>query len=233
MTTPPNLASDAFAGAAAAYARFRPPYPRVLLRELVAQAGVQPDGRLLDLACGPGRVALDLAAAFASVWAIDLDPGMIEAGRSQAAERGIGNISWLTGRAEDLAAPNGAFDLITIGEAFHRLDQRAIAERALTWLRPGGCLATLGTEGVLDGREPWQRAAAAVARRWMAVAFPGGWGAALPGAVTGQDGVERLLREAGFVDVGSRSFGEPRDWSFDQIVGYLEFDLGLLPQGAG
>lgn len=222
MTTPPNLTPDAFAGAASAYARFRPPYPKALLDDLVRSSRSPADGWLLDLACGPGRVALDLAGSFGAVWAIDLDAGMIEVGRDLAAGRSIGNVRWFTGRAEDLAAPAEAFDLITVGEAFHRLDQRAVARQALTWLKPGGCLATLGTAGVLDGRETWQAIAAAVARRWMAVAFPQGWGASLPGAVTGQDQVEQLLRDEGFVDVASRSFGEPRDWTFEQIVGYLQ-----------
>ena len=39
------------------------------------------------------------------------------------------------GRGVD-ASPE-SFELITIGEAFHRLDQRLIAERAMEWLAPG------------------------------------------------------------------------------------------------
>jgi SAM-dependent methyltransferase len=177
---------------------------------------------LLDLACGPGRLALDLASAFDEVWAIDLEPEMIEVGRRLAAERGVGNVRWQVGRAEDLAAPAGGFDLITIGEAFHRLDQRVVAAKAFAWLRPGGRLATMGVEGILGGREPWQALAAGVARRWMARAFPRGWGAARDGAVVEIDAVEHLLREAGFVEVATRQFSQPHAWSLDQIVGYLE-----------
>jgi SAM-dependent methyltransferase len=222
MTIHPNLLPDAFAGTAAAYARFRPPYPKALLSDLLARAGVPPEGRLLDLACGPGRVALDLAGSFATVWAIDLEPEMIEVGRREAARRDIDNVTWLAGRAEDLAAPAAMFDLTTVGEAFHRLDQTLIADKAMSWLKPGGRLATLGGEGLLDGREPWQAIVAEVARRWMARAFPAGWGVARAGAVVGRRGVERLLRSAGFIDVGSRSFSEPRDWTFEDVLGYLQ-----------
>src|SRR5215469_11576045 len=44
---------------------------------------------LLDLACGPGRVTLDLAASFEHVHAIDLEAEMIEVGRREAARRGV------------------------------------------------------------------------------------------------------------------------------------------------
>lgn len=222
MTEPPNLLPGAFAGTAAAYARFRPPYPTTLLGDLLARAGVAPRARLLDLACGPGRVALDLAASFESVWAIDLEPEMVAVGQQQAARRGVENVTWFVGRAEDLAAPTGAFDLITIGEAFHRLDQAVVAQAALGWLKPGGCLATLGSEGILAGLEAWQVAVAEVAQRWMARAFPGGWAVARPGAEVGPGSQARVLRAAGFIDVTEQTFHQPRDWSFAEIIGYLE-----------
>ncbi len=222
MTTPSNLLPGAFAGAAAAYARHRPPYPEALLGELMARVVTRPGGALLDLACGPGRVALDLAAGFETVWAVDLEPEMVEVGRREAARRGVGDITWIVGRAEDLAAPPGAFDLITIGEAFHRLDQTLVAQKALGWLGPGGGLATLGSEGMLAGRGAWQAVVAQVAQRWTARAFPGGWGVARAGAEVGPGAYERVLRRAGFIDVESRSFEEPRDWTFEEIIGYLQ-----------
>jgi SAM-dependent methyltransferase len=222
MSTPPNLLPDAFAGAAVAYARYRPPYPKPLLDDLLARAASPPDGDLLDLACGPGRVVLDLAARFQTVWAVDLEPEMIEVGKQAATERGLPNINWFVGRAEDLGAPPNAFDLITIGEAFHRLDQALVTRQALGWLKPGGCLATLGGDGLLDGRETWQITVAQVAKRWMAQAFPGGWGVARDGAELGPGSQARVLRRAGFIDVTERSFHEPRDWTFEEIVGYLQ-----------
>lgn len=222
MTTPANLSPRAFAGAARAYARYRPPYPRTLLDDLLTKAAVSPGARLLDLACGPGRLALDLADRFAEVWAIDLEPEMIEVGQALAAERSVGNVRWRVGPAEELAVPAASFDLITIGEAFHRLDQRVVATKALGWLRPGGRLATLGVEGILSGREPWQALAADVALRWMAKAFPEGWGEARPGSARTIGEVECLLGGTGFTEVESRSFAEPREWSLDSILGYLE-----------
>ena len=222
MATPPNLRPDAFVGTAVAYARYRPPYPKRLLSDLLARAAVTPHGGLLDLACGPGRVALDLAASFETVWAIDLEPEMIEVGRQEATRRGVGNITWFVGRAEDLAAPQGAFELIAIGEAFHRLDQALVVKKALTWLKPGGCLATLGSEGILAGREAWQTEVTQLARRWTDRALPEGWGVARPGAELGPGSEARVLRAAGFLEVTERWFHEPHDWTFEEIIGYLQ-----------
>jgi SAM-dependent methyltransferase len=221
MITYANLRPDAFSGTAAAYLRYRPPYPKALLDDLVANAGAPAPAVLLDLACGPGRVALDLAKSFDRVCAIDLEPEMIDVGRQEASRRGIGHITWLVGRAEDVELAPSSVDLITVGEAFHRLDQAVILARALDWLKPGGCFATLGTEGILAGREPWQKIVAEVALRWMSRAFPSGWAHGQPGADLGPGPEQRVMREAGFTDIESRSFQEPRDWSVEEIVGYL------------
>jgi SAM-dependent methyltransferase len=231
MDTFRNLQADAFAGTAAAYLRYRPPYPRALLADLVVVARLSKAPVLLDLACGPGRVALDLARHFERVWAIDLEPEMIATGREEAARRGIRNVCWLKGRAEAAAVAANSVDLITIGEAFHRLDQAVIVERAQAWLKPGGCIATLGTDGLLAGGEPWKELVGAVARRWMQLAYPGGWAKGRAGAALGPEGVERLLNGAGFVDVQRRLFEQLRTWSFEEIVGYMK-STSVCAEGA-
>ena len=50
---------------------------------------------------------------------------------------------------------------------------------------------------------------------------PSGSAQARPGAELGVNGSERALQRAGFAEVQSHTFVEPRDWSFDEIVGYL------------
>jgi len=218
---PANLAPDAFAGTAAAYARYREPYPRTLLDDLIERAGVPDGAALLDLATGPGRLALDLAKSFRTVVAVDLEPEMIALGRELAERRGIDNVSWRVGRAEAVDAEPATFDLITIGEAFHRLDRPVIASKALIWLKPGGCLATLGPDGTFAGADAWQLTVTAVRERWIAKAFPRGGGGAALGGFEAPDSRQELLRDAGFVDVEERTFPVTRIWTLDEIVGYL------------
>jgi SAM-dependent methyltransferase len=176
-------------------------------------------------------VTLDLAASFEHVHAIDLETEMIEVGRREAARRGVRNVEWRVGRAEEASIAAESVDLITKGEAFHRLDQVAIIENALDWLKPCGCIAILGTYSILAGGEAWKETVRAVARHWMTRAFPAGWADARPGAAVRPDAFKLLLLGAGFTDVEIRSFAEPRDWTFDEIVGYLR-STSVCSEGA-
>jgi SAM-dependent methyltransferase len=221
-TDAPNLRPDAFAGTAEAYALYRPPYPKALLDDLLRAAGVPRDGRVLDLACGPGRIAFGLAGDVGQVLAVDLEPQMIEVGRREAARRGLANIEWRVGPAEDLDAPPAAFDLVAIGEAFHRLDQPLIARKALTWLKPGAGLATMGSRGILRGPEPWQQLATEIAQHWTAKAFPAGWAVSRAGSDAGPQSEADVLCDAGFGGPLERQVSHPHAWSFEAVLGYFQ-----------
>jgi len=80
-----NLRPDAFSGTAQADPRYRPRYPRVLLDDLLARAAPTPHAALPDLACGPARVALDLASEFDAIVAIDPPKRSLATRISQAA----------------------------------------------------------------------------------------------------------------------------------------------------
>jgi len=221
MSDPRNVRPDAFVGTAEAYARWRPPYPAALLDWLVHEAPQTPTPRLLDLATGPGRMALALAGRFAEVWALDLEPEMIAVARAAAAEGGIGNVRWSVGPAEAFEAPEGRFDLITVGEAFHRLDQPLIAAKARGWLRPGGVFATMGGGAILNSWGDWQRAAVEVARRWTAKRFPNGWAQSRPGVDPAHEAHIRVVEAAGFRLVADRRFAVRHAWTFEAVLGYL------------
>ena len=212
---------NAFLGTAEYYLKYRLPYPEALRLDLMARINLGQEGRLLDLASGPGRIALALASWFKEVWAIDLEPEMIEVGRDEAARRGIANVRWSVGRAEDLQAPDGSFDLITIGEAFHRLDQPVVARHCLRWLKPGGGLADMGVYTILSAKEPWERIVTDIVNRWTGrdVSVP-------PAGVKGADEIgpkhdEGVLRDAGFLEVASHSFVVRQRWNANSILGYL------------
>jgi SAM-dependent methyltransferase len=110
-----------FAGTAAYYARYRPGYPPELLERLAEAAGLDGTGRLLDLGCGPGPLAVPLAPRFEEVVAVDVEPEML-------AQLPPG-IRTVLGRAEDGDESWGAFRLVTIGRAFHWMDGPVVMER--------------------------------------------------------------------------------------------------------
>ena len=218
---PPDFPADAFAGTATYYAKYRPPYPPALIADLLQRAQIAPSGRLLDLASGPGRIAIPLAGHFREVWAVDLEPEMIAVGEQEARQRGATNIRWITGKAEELVAEPDSFDSITIGDAFHRLDQQLIAARCRQWLRPDCCLAILGCSIVTNGTAPWQRAVADTVRHWRNLSLPEGKPSGAPRPGKGVDHNAAVLRDAGFAEVAGYGFAHPHEWTIETIIGHL------------
>src|SRR4051794_18302383 len=96
-----------FANAAAYYDGFRAPYAPEALAWVVDALRLGAKDRVLDLGCGPGKLAIPLSCVAGEVVAVDSGPEMLAEGRRLAGERGAGRIRWIEGRAEDLAADVG------------------------------------------------------------------------------------------------------------------------------
>lgn len=114
-------------------------------RRLVEHAGLPPDARVLDVACGRGAVLFPAAQAVGaqgSVVGIDLAEGMLTETGREAADRGLVNIEIRRMDAEHLEFPNASFDAILCGFAIFFFPQveRAMAEFRRT-LKPGGRIA--------------------------------------------------------------------------------------------
>ena len=78
-----------YRGTAPYYARGRPPYSRALPVTLAAELGLDGAGRLLDVGCGPGVLAIELAGRFAEAIGLDPDADMLaEAARPHVAADG-------------------------------------------------------------------------------------------------------------------------------------------------
>jgi len=210
----PAFPADAFTGTAQYYVRYRVPYPQELIDDLKKRAGITGHGILLDLACGPGRVALRMSSCFREVWAIDLEPEMVDVGRDEAKRRGVNNVRWMKGKAEDVKAPLESFELITIGEAFHRLDQKVISTRALQWLLPGHFLSTMGGSSMWSGKEPWQRIVVEKTRKWTNRKKAASHiDTDRPKPDRSLEQMNSVLQDAGFEDIKVYSFVHHNVWS--------------------
>ena len=226
---------DLYRGTAHDYDRYRVPYPRSLIDDLAERTGASGAagrGRLLDLACGTGQVTFALASRFGEVWAVDQEPDMTSLVAQKARAAGLGHIQVLTSTAEDLPAPDSSFDLVAIGNAFHRLPRAAVAASALRWLRPGQFLALLYSgDNPWQGEAPWQRAMAQVVGFWMARS--GGRERIPPGYE--QDRRERpdrlVLAEAGFELLGAHQFPAGHAWTTETLTG-LVFSTSVLSRAA-
>jgi SAM-dependent methyltransferase len=216
----PRFRKDLFQGTAEYYDRFRPPYPAVLLDELRDRVRLGPRSRLLDLACGTGQIAFALAQDVAEVWAVDQEPESVEFGQGKAQRLGLSGIRWMAAAAEDVAL-EGPFDLVAIGNAFHRLDRDTVARRLVPHLTDCGCVALLWSGTPWLGDRPWQGVLHETLERWRDAVdardrVPEGWEAAMV-----RDPNERVLRRAGLSYEGLFGFSVAECWSVESLIGFV------------
>ncbi|MGW3564308.1 class I SAM-dependent methyltransferase [Streptomyces sp. NPDC000941] len=130
-----------FSGTAAYYQRGRLPYAPGLADALAEALQLDGRGRLIDVGCGPGIVALSLARLFHEVVGVDPDSGMIDEAGREAALAGVADKTrWVRARAEELPAGLGTFTVATFAQSFHWMDRDLVAATIRGMLRPGGAL---------------------------------------------------------------------------------------------
>jgi SAM-dependent methyltransferase len=98
-----------------------------ILRLIREAARVGSGSKVLDVACGPGLVALHLAEAGGQVAGLDITPAMLEKARELQRERGLVNLSWDLGRADALPYADACFDAVVTRFSFHHLTDPAKA----------------------------------------------------------------------------------------------------------
>jgi len=175
---------DAAARYGGSFERATTPFIAPLLDALAVAEGM----RLLDLACGTGRLAAQAASRGARVVGVDFAAGMLAQARGRAA-------SLVRGDAERLSFSAGAFDAVAINFGVHHFPYplRALCEVRRV-LRPGGRL----------GFTIWESPEINPVQRLVfdAVRAIGGSAPQLPpppgGGVTDAAACNRLLHRAGF-----------------------------------
>lgn len=224
---------DLYQGTAGYYDRFRVPYPPDLIDDLADRAGADGAGRLLDLACGTGQLGFALHARFAEVWAVDQEPEMIAVVRDKARAAGLTRFRALACAFEDLQASAGSFDLVAVGNAFHRLPRDAVAASTCRWLQPGGFLALAWGGSPHEGEAPWQRTLGATMDRWKTQVQAHGRVPADYARVRRERPDFAILRDAGFEIVGRHQFAAVRDWTAETLAGYVMSTSVLSPVALG
>lgn len=230
MEPQPRFRRDLYRGTAPFYDRYRPAYPLALFDDLCERLPVSGQGRLLDLGCGTGQIAVPLAGRFAGVVAVDQEAESVAYGRAKAGTAGDDGIRWVTGAAETVDVGSG-FELVAVGNAFHRLDRPVVAERMASWVRPGGGVALLWSDMPWQGDAPWQRALTELIVAWMTRTgsierIPPGWSEAMA-----RQPHEAVLASAGFDYVGRFEFRRDERWTAASLVGYL-YSTSILNQDA-
>jgi len=129
-----------FGVAAGDYATHRLGHPEETYRRLAALGVGHPGQGLADLGTGTGAAARVFAAAGARVVGVDPSSALLAEAARLAATDGLA-VTWRQGVAEATGLPSGAFDAVTVAQAWHWFDRPRAAAEARRLLRPAGVLA--------------------------------------------------------------------------------------------
>jgi SAM-dependent methyltransferase len=123
------------------YAAYRPGLPTSFYRRIDAITRIG-GSRSLDLATGPGTVALELGALGGSVVGIDISAEQIATAERVAKERNLEDmVHFRIASAENTGLDASSFDLVTAGQCWHWFDGGAVLAEVQRVLRPGAVLA--------------------------------------------------------------------------------------------
>jgi demethylmenaquinone methyltransferase/2-methoxy-6-polyprenyl-1,4-benzoquinol methylase len=133
-------------------------------RRVTALAARPQDAEVLDVAAGPGNVAVELVARGAShVTALDLSYNML----AEGAHRGYERISWVNGDAQRLPFPDASFDAVTISFGLRNVPDPELALREFARVLRAG-----GRAVVCEFADPTWGPFRAVYRRYLVGALP-------------------------------------------------------------
>jgi len=123
------------------YAAYRPGFPASFYQRIDAIARIR-ESRSLDLATGPGTIALELGALGSSVVGIDTSAEQIATAKRVSKERNLEDkVHFRIASAENTGLEASSFDLVTAGQCWHWFDSGAAMVEIQRVLRPGGVLA--------------------------------------------------------------------------------------------
>lgn len=169
---------------------------------LLALAGPQPGQQVLEIGCGGGGLAVELARRVmpgGSVLALDIAGPMLSAARARAAAAGLTNLTFRQADAQTAPLPKAAFDLALshFGIMFFADPVAAFANIRRS-LRPGGRLVFV-CFGRAD-RNLWFKIPSTVAAKRFGAPPEPAPGAPGPGAFADIARVTGLMQAAGFTD---------------------------------
>jgi len=102
------------------------------LNRMLEMSGVTPDDTVLDVACGPGLVAMAFASRAAYVRGIDITPAMIERARELARQKNIQNVSFEEGDMSSLPFGDETFAVVVTRYSLHHFQEPATVLNEMT-----------------------------------------------------------------------------------------------------
>lgn len=113
------------------------PFPHELAQRIVAAAPVGRESAVLDLAGGPGDLALALARASENVSMLELSRGLLGAAVRRARAQGLA-LTPILDSCNRLVHRDERYDVVTISQALHWMDDVMVCRGLCRCLRPDG-----------------------------------------------------------------------------------------------
>lgn len=201
-----------FTGTAWHYARYRPGYPESFFVDVVARFRLDGTGRLLDLGCGTGQLAVPLARHVSEALGVDPEPEMLVEAGNRARELGVTNVSWAQGSSNDLPGDFGRFTLVTMGRSFHWMDRERVLTALDGMVEGDGGVVMANDSCLVRPVTAWQRAIGELQARFLPAD-------ALPSSSPGSS--ESILSRSPFPNVHRVVHEFTREWTVDAVIGYL------------
>jgi SAM-dependent methyltransferase len=139
-----------FDRAAEHYDAVRPVYPRAVVDDLVAIAGLTPGRSVLEIGCGTGQLTVELARRGLDVTAVELGPSLARLARRNLASFPHARVVVGAFEDHDVHEP---VDAVVAALSFHWLPPDMRVARSAAALRPAGALALVEVSHVAGGTD--------------------------------------------------------------------------------
>ena len=213
---------DVFSGTAWFYARYRPNYPDEVIDLLRKKFKLSNRSRVLDLGCGTGQIAFQIAKYVSEVIAVDPQEDMLKEGQKLADTRRMSNIKWILGESGDIpriSSHINGIDLTVIARSFHWMDREQTLKDLYKITKADGGIAIISDSGPRDGPLiPWKETIDQRIKKWLGEERKAGTQGTYSHPTKRH---ETILQESEFRDIEFTEFNVERSWSIDQIIGYI------------
>jgi SAM-dependent methyltransferase len=214
---------ERLAGSVWYQSHYEPRFPAEVVRHLVRSLSLDGDGRLLDIDCGTGELALRLADWFEGVIAVEPEWEQVMEARRQAIEGHADRVRFLADPAHLEPVHIGQFRVVAVRSDCRWLGSEGRVERLAALVADGGALAAVGCRR--DHTPEWQALAALVER------YDGGLGEGDDIDLSAE--IERELPRDRFDGAEHVSVVVEDEWTADRLIGYLYAVAGLGPRRLG
>jgi SAM-dependent methyltransferase len=136
------------------YLRGRPPYPEVVIDDVVELGGFTPGSRIVEIGCGTGQATAPLAERGLDVTGVELGPRLAEVARRKLAS--YPSVHVVNADVEHWQPENPPYDGVAAFTAFHWVAPGRRFALAAAMLRPNGALAVVSIHHVMPpGADPF------------------------------------------------------------------------------